>query len=119
MRSASSSTAREDAPEPDCVGPVLSAGPVADAIVTAIRQENAQVQVTDRGSYLRVLVPDRCAVSRTAIEAALSRPFRLPGDLELVMPSFRGRFRVSEEQACWVAGTGTGAGAEAGAAVRR
>jgi MmoB/DmpM family len=92
---------REGTPCADCVGPVLSAGAVADAIVTAIRQENTGVQVTDRGSYLRVLVPERCAVTRTAIEAALSRPFRLPGDLEQVMPSFRGRFRVSEEQASW------------------
>ena len=44
---------------------------VADAIVAAIRRENAGVEVTDRGSYLRVLVPARCAVSRAAIEAAL------------------------------------------------
>jgi len=85
----------------DGVGPVLAAGPVADAIVAAIRRENDRVEVTDRGSYLRVLVPARCAVSRAAIESALSRPFRLPGDLEQVMPSFRGRFQVSEDQASW------------------
>lgn len=83
------------------VGPVLAAGPVADAIVAAIRRENDRVEVTDRGSYLRVLVPVRCAVSRAAIESVLSRSFRLPGDLEQVMPSFRGRFHVSEEQASW------------------
>lgn len=94
-------TGNEGAPTADWVGPVLSSGPVADAIIAAIRQENDGVQVTDRGSYLRVLVPDRCAVTRAAIEGALSRPFRLPGDLEQVMPSFRGRFRVSEDQACW------------------
>jgi hypothetical protein len=37
----------------ECVGPVLAAGPVADAIVAAIRRENDGVEVTDRGSYLR------------------------------------------------------------------
>jgi len=97
-------TAGERPPASEWVGPVLAAGPVADAIVAAIRRENDGVEVTDRGSYLRVLVPSRCAVSRAAIESALSRPFRLPGDLEQVMPSFRGRFRVSEDQASWSQG---------------
>jgi toluene monooxygenase system protein D len=88
----------------DGVGPVLTSGRVADAIVVAIKEENPGAQVTDRGSYLRVLVPRRCRVTRVAIETALSRPFHLPGDLELVMPSFRGRFFVSADQACWSVG---------------
>jgi hypothetical protein len=96
--------AREAMPDADAVGPVLSSGRVADAIVVAIRKENVDVRITDRGSYLRVLVPSPCRVSRSAIEAALDRPFRLPGDLERVMTSFRGRFQVSEEQAVWIAG---------------
>ena len=88
----------------ECVGPVLVAGAIADAIIAAIRRENDGVEVIDRGSYLRVLVPARCGVSRAAIESALSRSFRLPGDLEQVMPSFRGRFQVSEDQASWSLG---------------
>jgi toluene monooxygenase system protein D len=97
-------TGGERPPSSECVGPVLAAGPVADAIIAAIRRENDGVEVTDRGSYLRVLVPARCAVSRAAIESALSRSFRFPGDLEQVMPSFRGRFQVSEDQASWSLG---------------
>ena len=85
-------------------GPVLSSGPVAYAIVAAIRNENADVRVTDRGSYLRILVRGECRVSRAAIEAVLKRPFVLPGDLERVMPSFQGRFSVSEDGAAWVVG---------------
>ena len=96
--------APEATPPDDGVGPVLTSGRIADAIVVAIREENPSAQVTDRGSYLRVLVPRRCRVTRVAIEAALSQPFRLPGDLELAMPSFRGRFFVSEDQACWSLG---------------
>jgi len=38
------------------VGPVLLSGRVSDAIVSAIRQQNAGVRVTQRGSYLRVSV---------------------------------------------------------------
>jgi toluene monooxygenase system protein D len=83
------------------VGPVLEAGEGTLAIIAAIRQQNRDVVVHDRGSYLRVLVPGRCVVTRQAVERALGRPFRLPGDLELLMPSFKGVFSVSEEEAVW------------------
>jgi toluene monooxygenase system ferredoxin subunit len=88
-----------DVDEP--VGPVLEAGENANAVVEAIRRLNRSVAVQDRGSYLRVLVPGRCVVTRAAIESILGRPFRLPGDLELLMPSFKGMFRVSEDEAEW------------------
>ncbi|MEA2699608.1 MAG: toluene monooxygenase system protein [Myxococcales bacterium] len=83
------------------VGPVLQAGPVADAIINAIRRDNRDVSVIDRGAYLRVLCPDNCVVRRTTIEDNLRRPFVLPGDLEQVMSSFKGHFHVDEDQARW------------------
>jgi len=85
----------------DFVGPVLTAGEASGAVIDAIRSLNPDALVRDRGSYLRVQVPRRCVVTRTAIERALGRPFRLPGDLESLMPAFQGRFRVSEEEATW------------------
>jgi toluene monooxygenase system ferredoxin subunit len=85
------------------VGPVLQAGPEADAVVTAIRFLNIDVQVLDRGAYLRVLVPGACHVTREAIEAELHAPFRLPADLERVMPSFKGRLSMTEDEARWEA----------------
>jgi toluene monooxygenase system ferredoxin subunit len=87
--------------ESDDVGPVLQAGPVGEAVLGAIRALNADVRVLDRGAYLRVLCPRRCVVTRAAIEARTGAPFRLPGDLELVMSSFKGRFAVSEDDASW------------------
>lgn len=87
----------------DGVGPVLEEGEIARAIVVAIRASNSGVVVVDRGAYLRVLVPGRCAVSRAQIERALGKPFKLPGALEQVMTSFRGRFEVDEDRALWVA----------------
>lgn len=87
--------------EHDSVGPVLEVGEVATAIVSAIRDANAQVTVLDRGSYLRVLVPKRCVVRREAIERALGRPFELPCDLERTMPSFKGKLSIDSEQAVW------------------
>src|SRR5882757_101177 len=72
------------------VGPVLQAGPIAAAVVEAIRALNRDVGVVDRGSYWRVSCPHRCVVSRAAIEERLHRAFVLPGALEQIMPSFKG-----------------------------
>lgn len=83
------------------VGPVLEAGEVAEAVVAVIRQRHPDVEVQDRGSYLRVGVPGRCVMAGEAVAGILGRPFRLPGDLELVMLSFSGRFAVSEHEAVW------------------
>lgn len=83
------------------VGPVLQRGPVAEAVLAAICAENTDVELLDRGAYVRVLVARRCVVTRQAIEAHLGRPFRLPADLEPVMPAFKGRFFVSEDQGVW------------------
>jgi toluene monooxygenase system protein D len=86
------------------VGPVLEAGDAAAAILAAIREENADVRLEDRGAYWRIGVPRRCRVTRAAIERNLGRAFRLPGDLELVMPSFAGRLILDSDAACWETG---------------
>jgi toluene monooxygenase system protein D len=83
------------------VGPVLEASELGRAVVAAIRQQNAEVEVQDRGSYLRVLATGRCAITRQAVERILGQPFRLPSDLEIIMPSFQGSFSVTEDEAAW------------------
>jgi toluene monooxygenase system protein D len=83
------------------VGPVLESGETSSAIVAAIRELNPSAEVQDRGSYLRVLAVKRCVVTRAAIERALGRPFRLPDDLEPLMPSFKGALTMTEEQVTW------------------
>lgn len=85
----------------DFVGPVLQSGPTANAVITAIKATNHHVDLLDRAAYVRVLVPQRCVVTRAAIETALGRPFRLPGDLEAIMSSFKGTFRVTDDEATW------------------
>lgn len=92
------------APATEQVGPVLEDCGISRAVVSAIEELNDGAAVIDRGSYLRVLVPGRCRVTREAIERLLGRPFRLPADLERIMPAFKGRFTVSEEEAVWTAG---------------
>jgi hypothetical protein len=85
----------------DAVGPVLIAGPIADAVVAALQELNAEVTVIDRGAYLRVLVRERCRLTCAAVERRTHSPFRLPADLEMVMASFRGRLRIDEAEVIW------------------
>ena len=92
---------RETGTPTDGVGPVLQCGSAANAVIAAIESMNAHVELLDRAAYVRVLVPERCVVTRAAIESALGRPFRLPGDLEAIMSSFKGRFRVTDDEATW------------------
>lgn len=85
------------------VGPVLLPSELGRAVLSAIRVSNPGVQVQDHGAYLRVLAPGRCAVTRQAIEQELGHPVRLPADLELCMPSFKGLLQVDAERVSWEA----------------
>jgi toluene monooxygenase system protein D len=85
----------------DRVGPVLLSGPIANAIVAAIKDLNQDVIVVDRGAYIRVLVPQYCVVTRSAIEMHLGRSFRFPGELETVMSAFKGSFQLNQDDAAW------------------
>src|SRR5260370_33377841 len=85
----------------DRVGPVLQSGPVANAIIAAIKDLNQDVMVVDRGAYVRVLVPRCCVVTRSAIEKHLGRSFRFPGELETVMSAFKGLLQLNQDDAAW------------------
>jgi toluene monooxygenase system protein D len=83
------------------VGPVLQSGTVANAIIAAIEDLNQDVLVVDRGAYVRVLVAQSCVVTRSAIEKHLGRSFRFPGELEIVMSSFKGSLQLNQDDAAW------------------
>src|ERR1700758_1076080 len=85
----------------DHVGPVLQSGTVANAIVAAIKDLNRDVMVIDRGAYVRVLVPQCCTGTRSAIEKHLGRGFRFPGELEIVMSAFKGSLQLNQDDATW------------------
>jgi hypothetical protein len=85
----------------DRVGPVLQSGSVANAIIAAIQDLNQDVLVVDRGAYVRVLVPQCCVVTRSAIEKHLGRSFRFPGELETVMSAFKGSLQLNQDDAAW------------------
>lgn len=81
------------------VGPVLQSGEIARAVAQAAEIDNPgkQVQVRDRGSYVRIEVEGgECILRRSTIESELGRPFRL-SELEVNMPSFVGRIDTGTE----------------------
>jgi hypothetical protein len=83
------------------VGPVLTKGRRAEAVVAAIRELNENMVVIDRGAYLRISVPVSCTVTRQAIERHAGEPFLFPSDLEMIMPSFKGHLALTEDVAVW------------------
>ena len=97
--------------EPDCrVGPVLHATPFAHVVAAVIEEENDDVVVLDEGAYLRVLAPGTCRLSRTALEAATGPAIRFPGDLEVVMSSFTGVLKLTDDGVIWTLVTEPAAG---------
>lgn len=91
------------------VGPVLEDGPLARALIAAITDENPVAVVQDEGAYLRVMSPRRCVLTRARVEDEFGAPVQFPGDLEVVMPSFAGRMRLTEDEAEWWIGDGASA----------
>src|ERR1700744_950860 len=90
------------ADEPDrLVGPVLHATPFAHVVAAVIENENDDVIVRDEGAYLRVLAPDVCRLPRAALEDATGPAIRFPGDLEVVMSSFTGVLKLTDDGAVW------------------
>jgi hypothetical protein len=83
------------------VGPVIQACSLGRAVVDSLLALNHGCEVVDRGSYYRVLSPGRCVLTRREMERRTGEKFRLPGDRELVMPSFQGTIRITEESAEW------------------
>ena len=84
------------------VGPVIQASEMGKAIAESIAELNPGVTIVDRGSYLRVLAPGRCTLSKKALEQRMGSTFRLPIDLEVVMASYRGKMKISEDSVEWL-----------------
>ena len=82
-------------------GPVLQATPLGRMIAATIEDENDNVLVRDEGAYLRVLAPRVCRLSRAAVEGTTGATVHFPGDLEVMMSSFAGKMRLTDDGAVW------------------
>jgi hypothetical protein len=82
-------------------GPVLQAGEQGRTVLQALVELNPDARISDQGAYIRIQVPEKCVLTRAAVEKITGLPFRIPGDLELVMPSFQGWLVVTPERVEW------------------
>jgi len=103
---------REDVGEG--VGPVLIGRAGGHAVLEAIRRLNPSVEIDERGSYTRVRAPRRCIVTRRAIEDILGQSFDFRAELEIMMPSFKGRMSLNDDEAVWTFEDDAKSPAEAG-----
>lgn len=80
------------------VGPVMQSGEIAQAVIEAIREDNAPktVEVQDRGSYIRISVEDECIINRTTVEEMMGRPFKM-FEMEAYMSGFNGQIETSSD----------------------
>jgi MmoB/DmpM family len=84
------------------VGPVMRSGSLAEAVIDAVADDNPEqeVQVFDRGDYVRIHTERNCRLTKASIEKHLGRSFEL-ALLEAEMPSFKGRMESSTSEMRW------------------
>ena len=86
----------------NAVGPVLRMSEGIEAIIAAIEEDNpgTEIEVIDRGAYVRIQAQQRMKVTRASIERHIGRPFEMR-QLEPMMSAFAGRIETTSEAILW------------------
>ncbi len=86
----------------NAVGPVLRMSEGIEAIIAAIEDDNpgTEIEVIDRGAYVRIQAQHRMKVTRASIERHLGRPFEMR-QLEPMMSAFAGRIETTSDAILW------------------
>ena len=81
------------------VGPVVTAGEMADAIMEGMREDNPdrEIIVQEHASYVRIWAKDECVIRIETISRMLGRTVSI-GDIEMNMPSFAGFIETSQDR---------------------
>ncbi|CAD6533934.1 Alkene monooxygenase system, effector subunit [Paraburkholderia hiiakae] len=84
------------------VGPVLRMVDDVDAVVRAIVEDNPEreIELIDRGAYIRVQAEGYLRVSRESIERQVGRPYQMR-ELEQMLASFAGRIETTSDEVIW------------------
>lgn len=86
------------------VGPVVRGldANLAEAVIDAIEVDNPDVDVLvdDQGGYIRIGTPHTCRLTRSSLEDALGRTFRLH-ELEPQLAGFAGRMKLTDDEVVW------------------
>jgi toluene monooxygenase system protein D len=62
------------------------------------------IDLVDRGSYIRVHTDGRCRLTRDSLERVLGHPIEL-SEIEPVLASFAGRISTGSEEIVWREGS--------------
>jgi toluene monooxygenase system protein D len=83
-------------------GPVLRAGELTEALIEALKQDNAgkELTIADHGGYVRVEGPGGLILNRATAEEMLGRPFAMQ-ELEIHMSGFSGKISMTSESVRW------------------
>jgi toluene monooxygenase system protein D len=86
----------------NAVGPVLRMSDDIDAIIAAIEDDNpgTEIEVIDRGAYVRIQAEQRMKVTRESIERHIGRTFEMR-QLEPMMSAFAGRIETTSDAILW------------------
>lgn len=86
----------------NAVGPILRMCDEVDTVVDAIREDNpdTEIEIIDRGSYVRVRAAGRLIVTETTLQRYLGPGFQIRS-LEGMLASFAGRITTSSDRIEW------------------
>jgi toluene monooxygenase system protein D len=86
----------------NAVGPVLRMSEDIEAIIAAIEEDNpdTEIEVIDRGAYVRIQAQQRMKVTRTSIERHIGHTFEMR-QLEPMMSAFAGRIETTSDAIMW------------------
>jgi toluene monooxygenase system protein D len=84
------------------VGPILRMGDQIEDVIAAIREDNPEqeIEVIDRGSYVRVQGDGRVRLSQETLRAYLGADYEIRS-FGTMMSSFVGRVITTSEEIVW------------------
>lgn len=87
------------------VGPVLRMSDLIPGVVAAIEDDNPgkEIEVLDRGAYVRIQGESPLTVTRESLELQLGRGFEMH-ELENLMSAFAGRIDTRSDAISWYYG---------------
>ncbi|MGE3288588.1 MAG: MmoB/DmpM family protein [Pseudonocardia sp.] len=91
------------------VGPILRMCDEVELVAAAIEDDNPdrEIEITDRGAYVRIHASDRLRVTAESLKRHLGESFEIRS-LEAIMPSFSGRIYTSSDAVEWSLGPAGG-----------
>lgn len=81
-------------------GPVFRRSDMTPKLINALREDTEnEVEVIDRGGYIRVEAEERCVITKETLDKQLGQGVvRMPGGIEQRLSSFKGYINTTSEK---------------------